>query len=192
MSYEIKTIAVPMFVNRSVIPELAAPMTKEITTALISYTGINVLNGDDLRADALLIGIIESSDHQNEVIQTTSSLFTDDTLKSSVGERSPFYYPVQTTYNFTLRIILIKKPSPGELQLLTGDLGKYLKENSKIILTETLPLTGTFSRVVGGNSSTNSSGVTNFVKNKGLFEKSIQDTAVNAAKTFEQVVLNAF
>ena len=30
IGYDIRSVAVPMFVNRSVIPELAAPMTKEM------------------------------------------------------------------------------------------------------------------------------------------------------------------
>ena len=111
IGYDIRSVAVPMFVNRSVIPELAAPLTREITYALNDYSGIRVYSGDSDKADAVLIGVIESRDHYNDVVKTTQTIFTDNTVKSSIGDRSPFYYPVQSSYEFSLRIILIKRPS---------------------------------------------------------------------------------
>lgn len=192
IGYDIRSVAVPMFINRSAIPELAAPMTKEIIFALNDYSGLRVFSGDSEAADAVLIGVVESRDHYNEVVKTSQTLFTDDTIKSSVGNRGPFYYPVQTTYEFSLKVILIKRPSKEEIQLLTTDMGQFMKVNPKVVLMDTINLTGSFSRVVGETTSPNAVGKTNFVKNKGIFEKSLQDTAVSAAKTFKQVVLNAF
>lgn len=192
IGYDIRSVAVPMFVNRSVIPELAEPLTREITYALNDYSGIRVYSGDSDKADAVLIGVIESRDHYNDVVKTTQTLFTDNTVKSSIGDRSPFYYPVQSSYEFSLRIILIKRPSKEELELLTTDVGQYMKVNPKVVLMDTINVTGSFSRVVGETTTPNAVGKTNFVKNRGIFEKSIQETAMNAAKTFKQVVLNAF
>lgn len=192
IGYDIRSVAVPMFINRSVIPELAAPMTKEITFALNDYSGLRVFSGDHEAADAVLIGIIESKDHYNDVVKTSQNLFSDDTVKKSVGDRSPFYYPVETKYDFSLKVILIKRPSKEEIQLLTTDLGQYMKVNPKVVLMDTINLTGSFSRVVGETTTPNAVGKTNFVKNKGIFEKSLQSTAQGAAKTFKQVVLNAF
>lgn len=192
IGYDIRSVAVPMFVNRSVIPELAAPMTKEIVFALNDYSGIRVFSGDNASADAVLIGIIESRDHYNDVVKTTQTLFTDDTVKESIGSRAPFYYPVQTSYEFSLKIILIKRPSKEELELLTTDLGQFMKVNPKVVLMDTINISGNFSRVVGETTTSNAIGKTNFTKNKGIFEKSLQETSMNAAKTFKQVVLNAF
>ena len=192
IGYDIRSVAVPMFVNRSVINELAAPMTKEVIFVLNSYSGLKVLSGDNDKADAVLIGIIESKNHYNDVVKTTQSLFSDNTIKSSVGDRSPFYYPVQSSYEFTLRIVLIKRPSKEELDLLTTDLGQFMKVNPKVVLMDTINIAGSFSRVVGETTTPNAIGKTNFVKNKGIFEKSLQETSMNAAKTFKQVVLNAF
>ena len=192
IGYDIRSVAVPMFVNRSVINELAAPMTKEIIFVLNSYSGLKVLSGDNDKADAVLIGIIESKDHYSDVVKTTQTLFSDNTIKSSVGDRSPFYYPVQSSYEFSLRIVLIKRPSKEELDLLTTDLGQFMKGNPKVVLMDTLNISGSFSRVVGETTTPNAAGKTNFVKNKGIFEKSLQEATMNAAKTFKQVVLNAF
>jgi hypothetical protein len=192
IGYDIKTVAVPMFINRSVLPQLAAPMTKEIILALNNYTGLRVLSGDNENADAVLIGILESKDHYNEVITTTQTLFTEGDITKSIGNRSPFYYPVQTTYNFSLRIILIKRPTAEELALFTSDLGRMIKVHPKIVLEDTIGLTGNFARVASPTNTATAAGEVNFVKNKGIFDKSLQDTCYQAAQTFKQVVLNAF
>lgn len=192
IGYDIKSIAVPMFINRSALPELAAPMTKEITMVLNDYSGLKVLSGDNAEADAVLIGIIESKDHLNDVVKTSQQLFTDNTLKSSVGNRSPFYYPTQTSYELTFHVIIIKRPSKEELALLTTDIGRYMKVNPKVVLMDSFSLSNSFSRVVGETASADSPGSVNFVKNKGIMEKSIHETSLRAAQNFKQVILNAF
>jgi hypothetical protein len=192
IGYDIKSIAVPMFINRSVLPQLAAPMTKSITLALNDYSGLRVKGADDESADAVLIGIIESKDHYNEVVTTTQFLFTDENLKASIGARTPFYYPVQTTYNISLRLILIKRPTKNELDFISSSSGSGVLVHPKVVLEDTIPLSGSFARVVNPTSTANAPGEVNFVKNKGIFEKSLQDTCYQAAQTFKQVVLNAF
>lgn len=194
IGYDIHSVAVPMFINRSVLPDLAAPMTREITLTLSDYSGLKVLSGNKENTDAVLIGVIESKDYYNEVVTTTQTLFTgtEKIIKPSIGARTDFYYPVQTTYALSLKVILIKNPSPEEIALASSNLGELLKANPKVVLVDTINLSGTFSRVVGETSGAGSIGKTNFVKNKGIFEKSLQETALNAADLFKQVVLNAF
>ncbi len=192
IGYDIKSIAVPMFVNRSVIPQLAAPMTKEITQALNEYSGLKVISGDSENADTVLIGIIESKNYYKDAVVTTQTAFTSGELTKSIGSRTPFYYPSQTTYNFSLRLIFIKRPTKEEVEFLTSDLGAMVKTHPKIVLEETINLAGVFSRVTGPTSTEKAPGEVNFVKNKGIFEKSLQETSYQAAQTFKQVVLNAF
>jgi hypothetical protein len=193
IGYDIKTVTVPMFINRTVIPQLAAPMTREITLALNDYSGLKVMSADPDKADAVLIGVIESKDHYNEVVRTTQTLFTEKDVLKSIGNRTPFYYPVQTTYDFVLRIILIKRPSKEELELFTSDLGAKMLAHPKVVLMDTINLSGNFSRVAAPTDKNSSlAGEVNFVKNKGIFEKSLQDTCYQAAQNFRQVILNAF
>jgi hypothetical protein len=192
VGYDIKSISVPMFINHSVFPQLAAPMTKEIILALTSYSGLRVLSGDNDNADAVLIGILESADHYNAAVKTSQSIFTEDELLKSIGGRSPFYYPTQTSYAFALRVILIKRPSPQELALLTSDIGQLVKLHPKIVLQDTLKLSGSFSRVIAATNSVTAPGEVNFVKNNGILVKSLQDTCYQAAQSFKQVILNAF
>lgn len=191
IGYDIKTISVPMFINRSVLPQLASPMTREITLALNDYSGLKVVS-DGGDADAVLIGIIESKDHFNDVVRTSQTLFTDKDVSKSIGSRTSFYYPIQSVYDFHLRLILIKRPSKEEMELLTSELGPLVKAHPKVVLQDTINLTGSFDRVASPNITTNDAGEVNFVKNKGILEKSLQDTCYQAAQTFKQVVLNAF
>lgn len=192
IGYDIKSVAVPMFINRSVLPDLAAPMTKEVMLVLNDYEGLKVLSGDNKDADAVLIGIIESKDAVNDVVVNSTYQFSDNTVKSSVGARSPFYYPAETAYRIEFKVILIKRPTKEEIELLTSDLGKYVKTNPRVVLMDSFSLNSSFTRVVGENTTSDSPGKVNFVKNRGVFERSIQETAVRAAQNFKQVVLNAF
>ena len=181
-----------MFINRSVFSQLAAPMTKEIVLVLNDYPGLRVYSGNSDEADAVLIGIIESADHANEAIKTTQSLFTDETLKSSIGKRPGFYYPIQSRFDFRVRFILIKRPSKDELELFSGDLGKMVKLHPKIVLQDKIEVTGTLSRVAASSADAGKPSDVNFTKNQGILEKSLQDACYQAAQNFKQVVLNAF
>ena len=88
IGYDIKSIAVPMFVNRSVIPQLAAPMTKEISQALNEYSGLKVISGDSEEADAVLIGVIESKNYYKETVVTTQTAFTSGVTSAFTSKTS--------------------------------------------------------------------------------------------------------
>lgn len=191
ISYDIKSVSVPMFINRTVIPDLAAPITREIILTLNSYSGLDVNNSNE-KSDAILIGVLESKDYYKEVVQTSQKLFTSDTVGNSIGNRTGFYYPVQTTYSFWLNVYLIKNMTSEELDMISKGVIESLEHHPKIVLFDRIDLSNNFYRVVGETSAATSAGKTNFVKNHGIMIKSIEDTAINAANAFKQVVLNAF
>jgi hypothetical protein len=194
LGYDINSLAVPMFVNRTNIPGISPIMTKEIVLTLSEFTGLKTYGGDHDNADAVLIGIIESNDKINQTFKTKSSLLSSDdpNIKQSIGNRAPFYYPAETSYNFRLRLVLIKRPTASEISVLTSELGSAVKLHPKIVLQDEIEVSGNFSRAVGDTLSGTSGGVVNFVKNKGLLNKSLEDACIQTAKTFKQVVLNAF
>ncbi len=192
IGYDIKSIAVPMFINRSNIVGLSAPMTKEIVMSLHDYSGLKVYGGNNDSADAVLLGIIEAPQHINHAISSSEPVFTEGDIKSSIGDRAPFYYPTKTTYQFSVRFIFIKRPTKEDLDLLTSELGSSVKLHPKIVLQETLNFSGSFSRAVNKNINPGDPGEVNFVKNRGILEKSIMEMSQEAANTFKQVVLNVF
>ena len=71
-------------------------------------------------------------------------------------------------------------------------MGKNIVQHPKVVLKEVLDVSSSFSRVVADTTSTSSGGDVNFVKNKGVLNKSLEDACVSAASNFKQVVLNAF
>lgn len=192
IGYDIKSVSVPMFINRTNIAGLSPLMTKEIILTLNEYSGLRVFSGEDSSADAVLVGVLESDDLKNKTFKTTETVFTDKKLQDSIGKRAPFYLPIETTYKFTMRIYLIKRPSKEELDLLASELGKQVVLNSKVVLKEALDVTNSFSRIVADTTTATSGGDVNFVKNKGILSKSLEDACVSAASEFKQVVLNAF
>jgi hypothetical protein len=189
LSYDIRSIAVPMFVNRSVIPHVAAPMTQEIVNVLNQYEGLKVVAGESYETDSILLGIVDSAEKINETITAKSTEFAEN--KTALGNRQPFYYPSELSYNLQLQIILIKRPSPAELELFKSDIAQYLKLHPKAIINEVIPLSGSYQRVANDNVS-GSGGDVNYVKNVGIFEKSVQDLSRSAAITFRDLILNAF
>lgn len=189
LSYDIRSVAVPMFVNRSVIPHVAAPMTQEIVSVLNQYDGLKVVAGESETTDSILLGIIDSNEKINETITAKSTEFSEG--KTSLGNRQPFYYPSELSYSLRLQLILIKRPSQAELELFKSDLGQYLKLHPKAIINEVIPLSGSYQRVANDNT-TGSGGDVNYVKNVGIFEKSVQDLSRSAAITFRDLILNAF
>lgn len=192
IGYDIKSVSVPMFINRSVIPDIAGPMTREITLALHDYNGLRVLSGENENADAVLIGVIDSGDHYNDVVITSKTVLTTGSIEKSIGRRSPFYLPIESRYTLSLRLILIKRPTKEEIELLTSDIGKSVKVHPKIVLQDVIALANTFPRVVANSIGPGSPGEVNFTQNRGVFEKSLRETCYQAGQTFKQVVLNAF
>lgn len=189
LSYDIRSVAVPMFVNRSVIPHVAAPMTQEIVNVLNQYDGLKVVAGESESTDSILLGIVDSEEKLNEAITAKSTEFSEG--KTALGNRQPFYYPSELNYNLKLQLILIKRPSQAELELFKSDIGQYLKLHPKAIINEVIPLTGSYQRVANDNVA-GSGGDVNYVKNVGIFEKSVQDLSRTAAITFRDLILNAF
>lgn len=191
-NYGISSVSVPMFVNQSILPRINVPLTKEIFAILLSYPGLKVHAGENKSADALLLGVVSSGGRRKEVFKTTGRIFTEGLVQESLGERQPFYLPIQTEYGANLQLVLVRKPTKSLVNLIRGKMGKHLVKNSKIIFNETLSLNKSFTRRLYDNLSVDKGGVVNFSQNLGNFEKSMSELAKNAAIQFDQEVLDAF
>jgi len=190
-SFEIYSVAIPMFLNRSAVADVGTYLNKEITLILSSYQGLKVYSGENNDADAVLVGIVLSDDHVSSVYKS-EELFTDGTFKDSIKDRKPFYVPSSTSYALKLQLVLIKRPTKEERLLIESNIGPYLNAHPRIVLNETLSLTGSFTREVSPNDGPDSGGRVNFTKNRGLMDKSLQNMAKAVARSFEQEVLDAF
>ena len=188
--FGIRSLSVPMFVNKSAIPNISNPFTREIFLLLSHYSGLEVYSGLKKDKDAVLIGIISSGPKVSDVFSQSGRTFLS---KETLPGRSPFYVTSNTNYKLNLRIVIIKKPDPNLINLIKGPWGEQVIQNSRIVLDENFPLTSSFVRSVSvGEEGSADSRVANFTKSKSWFQITVQELAESTSERFRKEVLNAF
>lgn len=188
----IRSVSVPMFVNKSALPNIGATVSKEIVLLLSSYPGLKVTVGENLNSDAILVGIINSSQHLSELLITTDRKFTSGDLKTSIGGRQEFYVPIGTSVTMQVRFVLIKNPNAQDLEMAKGDLSKFMPIHPNVLMDQTMNMTTSFTRVVGNTVDADSPGLVNLTKNKAILDRALEDGSKSLANQFKDVVLNAF
>ncbi|ATH08849.1 hypothetical protein BIY24_13095 [Halobacteriovorax marinus] len=186
-AYGINSIAIPNFLNKSLVPNASTPFTESISSVLSQNTTLKIHSGNSTRADATLIGIISSLDRKSSFNQTTGRTLIEDR-----GGRRDFYAPNQTSYKMTLNIILIKKPTQLDLQLINKDFLPYLDKHPKVVFSKVINLSTSYTRFLSLSSGPDGAGVTNATQNREIFNKSVESLASSAGSTFRETVLNAF
>lgn len=185
-----------MFVNQSNIAKASVPFTKEVSNILSSYPSLRVYQGEDTsKMDAILIGIVTTPKYRHETFSTRTETTSkaSNKLITSTGGRARFFIPTSTTYKASLRLILIKNPTLQDKELARSELVKYMQNNpTKIVFNHVIELESSFGREAGDTVSPDSPGTVNFTKNKGNFEKSLDDLAKSAAIEFKETVLDVF
>lgn len=183
-SYGVKSVAIPNFLNKSLISNASTPMTENISSILSQNTTLKIYSGNSSKADATLIGIVTSKDKRNAFFQTTGT-----TLIENTSGRRAFYAPNQTSFGLTLTIILIKKPTEIDLSLMNKDFLPYIDRHPKVVFSKSIGLSGSYSRYLSTTSGLDS---TNSTQNREILNKAVESLAVSAGNTFREEVLNAF
>ncbi len=187
--YGITSLSVPMFQNNSSIAGVSYPFTKEIINLLRIFPDLKVKASKSTKTDAVLIGVIRSSEHRNDAVETVDKRFTDDVLTpGTLGNRRAYFVPYQTQISLTLDLYLIKNPRPEELELLESEMAKYVKDAPRIVLNERIAVTRAFTRNILDGKGIE----VNQTQNLGVFQKSLNEMAKQAANNFRQMVLYAF
>jgi len=188
--FGITSLSIPMFVNKSAIPNISNAFTKELFLLLSHYSGLEVHSGLKKDKDAVLIGVISSSPKASDVFNQSGRTFLS---KETFPGRSPFYAVSNTSYSLNLRIVIIKKPDPNIINLMKGPWGEHIIQNSRIVLDESFPLTSSFLRSVStGEEGSSDSRVANFTKSKSWFQITVKELAKSTSERFRKEVLNAF
>ncbi len=194
LEYGISSVAVPMFVNKTIIPNINSSFTKEITNMLTKYPGLRVYPGEYKTADALLLGIIHSEEKMEDVFKVSAKTqVSQGELKESIGEsRDNLDIPTTISYKVKLQIVLIKKPNTFDKKILESELVNYLTSGNKIIFNEILTFDSSFSRGLSDTLSVDKGGVVNYTKSQGAFVQSLENLALVAASRVRLEVLDAF
>jgi hypothetical protein len=193
----IKSISVPMFINKSSIPNASHVFTTAIVRVLADTTNIKIHMGDDRKADALLIGIIDSPKRYQDLYTKNSSEFVergndDDELSKSIGDRASFYIPTSSLFKIDIRLVLIRHPSDIDKELVNSELLPYLQRSQKIIFNHVISREWTHVRSVRGTENVDSAGLTNVPRSRFSFEQGLKTVSQEAANDFRDLVLNVF
>ena len=189
----INSVSIPMFINHSNFAGASSIFTKAFFDLFQEFPGLEVYSGESSRADALLLGIIQTPKRNNEVFDRGSTRFTDTNLSPSLGDRPHFLVPDSTIYRVNVRLVLIKNPTLGELELLRSpQIGPQLTQGPKIIFNRTLEHSATFQHRIEETSREDSPGIVNFTNTRYFFQKSLEGSAQDMAHNFKELVLNAF
>jgi hypothetical protein len=188
----IKTLAVPLFVNHSLFPGVGPIFTREIMKVLSTYSDLRLQGSASEKSDAVLIGIVTSPDRYRDTFRTTQIKFTSGELKDSIGDRAQFNVPTSSSYQISVRLVMIKNPSVEEKELIVSSLGEKILKSPRVIFNRTLSYTGNFNRESKDTVTSDSGGVVNYTKTKRFFEQTVESLAVSTAKDFEDLVINVF
>lgn len=182
-----------MFVNRSIFPAISGPMTSEVMLLLSSYQDLIVHPGERSEGvDAMLIGIIDSSEHMSDAKKTTALKLSDGEYLQSIGSRSKFYFPSTAAYYLTLRLVLIKNPSTADKQAVYTPLVTSLNHHPKVIFSKEIPLTASFNKIAADGNNADEGGVVNFTQNHAIMNRKMKELSLHAADTLKKEVLDAF
>lgn len=192
----IRSLSVPMFINKTMYPHVSGALTLETSKVLSSVRGLTIYNGENSEADAILVGVVTSPLREAESITTDAIKATDGTLDGSLGNRSGFFVPTSSRYRISVRYFLIKSPSASELEVLKSNIAKNLEQslavNPKVVFNQTFNYQGSFNREIATDSGPDSGGVVNYTKTKKFFEQSLNNIAKGAAKDLKELILNVF
>lgn len=188
----VRSVAVPMFINKSVYPGAHTAFTKEVKTMLSTYPELSISTELDRDVDALLIGIVESPTRYSGAYKRTAEKFLSGGEGSSIGDRAGLYVPTASSFKINVTVILIKDPSLEERKMMSSDLGKLMERHPKVVFSRTFSYEGSFNREAKDTVTSDSGGVVNYTNTKRYLEQNIETIAEQSASDIEELVINVF
>ena len=192
MSHGVETVAIPAFLNKSLIPNVSALMTEKVSAVLSQNTTLKITSGNSKTTDATLIGIISSETKRNDFLKTDTTTLVNDSFSPELSKRREFYAPSVTSYKLNLYLVLIKRPNAQDMQLINSDFKNFIQNHPKVVFSKNISLTKSFTRVIGASDNPDNAGSVNSTKNREVFNKSVESLAADAASSFRETVINAF
>ena len=189
----IESLSIPLFINHSIIPGIAGPVTREIFLLLSHFPDLKVHQGEEKTADGVLLGIISSDNLTHNVFNPSQFQFIESReMLQSIGRRNPFFIPTKVNYGLTLRLVLIKRPSKMDMAFFKTKLSTLTPKHPAVIFDRPLKFENSYTQTIDDNMALDRGGGVNFTKNKGNFNKSVQQLAKAAAENFKQEILDVF
>jgi hypothetical protein len=179
----ISSVKVPLFINRTIFPNISAAFTNELIARLHNFKGLSIDGGDPSSlGDHALVGVLTSSAMEKSVLEPLIRSFTGNSssLRRSIGARPDFYLTSQYRVKLNLELILIKNP------LINGIVQK---EKPEVIFHHSIPVEFKVVNNISAVDGPDSLGVTNYTNNRGFFEFELKKTAKKTAERLESLIL---
>lgn len=181
-SNEISKVKIPLFVNRTIFPNISAPFTNELIARLHHFKSLSVSGGEpSSKEEHVLIGVISSSAREKDVLEPIIRRYTGNSLslRNAIGSRPDFFLTSQYRVNLSLEIIVIKNPVfNGERKIAEG-------QGPKIIFQRTVPVRFNVVNNVAAVDGPDSLGVANYTNNLGYFDYEVKRAAKQVAEIVE-------
>ena len=188
--YQIKSVSVPMFFNKSTLPHTSKAFTTEFFKLLTSYRDLKVYSGLSPKADAVLLGIISSPQYLNKTVVVEGRKKVQTLVSpGDIGKRNDFFTPTRNKLSLTLKVVLIKNPKHTDLEFFQQEIAQHVTQHPKLVLNEVINLSTSFDREF---KSLGAGGESNFTNNLGTLNEAIRTLATQGRNYFKEIVINAF
>lgn len=190
-SLNIKTIAVPVFINKTSLDKISHQYATSVIEVLSEYSDLSVTAGNIVNEDAVVIGIIKSNKagERGSFIKT-HSLMTEE-QKEAIGNRNAFDVPTAGEFNIIVDVVILKRPSKEEIAFFTSELGRKVSTFPNMIFSQSINVTKTFT-IENPVGDQNSGAPVRGVQNKGKLRKSLSDSAKDFKSNFKEMISNAY
>jgi hypothetical protein len=184
----IRSISIPMFLNKSSLPNVAGVFTREYMLLLNQFPDLTVHSGDDHPSDGILLGIISSPPKYSETVTASGTKLNN----GNFPDRRIFEVPNKNLIQLTVRLVLIKNPGHGKIPLYLSTLGEIMANDPQVIFNQSFPISSEVVLEAADKGPAGSIGETNFTRNKGSIEKNLSEMAKTSANNFKEMILYAF
>ncbi len=187
--YGIQSISIPSFYNYSALPTVGSEFTREVYAMMMGFPSLKVNSGFSNSTDAVMIGIVKSAEKLRDVTKAQNLRVAQGSAPKAIGTvRKEFYIPGTTNVQLYLQIIVIKRPSEEELELLRSSYGELAQKNDRVIFNEMIPVNSSYNREIFDEESVSVIGT----QNKGALKKSVKVMAEQMAQSVKEMIMYAF
>jgi hypothetical protein len=187
--YGIRSLSIPMFYNYSNLPEPSPDFTRETYKILNGFPGLKIVSGYSKKTDAVLIGVIRSPEQMIETHIPSNIRSAKTRASTSIGsERQNFYVPGTNSINLGVQLIVIKRPTEAELELLRSPMGAQVPKSSKVIFNEFIAASSSHTIEILDRAGTQ----VNATQTAGVRRKTIKSMAESAAMQIRDMIFYAF
>jgi len=189
LSQGVRSVAIPMFVNRTSLPSVSAVYTRAVHDVLSSYADLKVNSGDIENEDAVVLGIVSSARDQ-EIKVTTSTLMNQDQI-DQIGNRNAFYLPTAADFSLNIQLIVLKRPTKEEIDFFVNYFKFSKSAFPRTIFAKTIAVSGGYS-INNEVGDINTVGPLRGTQTRGNLIKSIEDSSIGLTNELREVLSNAY